>query len=137
MRRGAELREGEFHRVADAMLESVQEMMDAFIEDQDIAGGDVEYGVRCMHSPCFSAGAEASLQQGRFIEVLDCCHAARRADRQARLPRHLRVQQADAQPPDLALIAAQVRLLTTNFSRQKCVLGTCDMQALIASRNML
>ena len=47
MRRGEEMREGEFHRVADATLEGVQELMDGFIEDQDVPGGDVEYGVRC------------------------------------------------------------------------------------------
>lgn len=46
-RRGEEMREGEFHRAADATLEGVQELMDGFIEDQDVPGGDVEYGVRC------------------------------------------------------------------------------------------
>ena len=59
--RGEEMREGDFHRAADATLEGVQELMDAFIEDQDVPGGDVEYGVR---SACYGAACTHGEKQG-------------------------------------------------------------------------
>jgi hypothetical protein len=44
--RAPELREGDFHHAAEATLESLQELLEQFVDELDIAGGDVEYGVR-------------------------------------------------------------------------------------------
>lgn len=39
----ADLSEDQFHVVADAALDRLQERLEVFIEDMDVAGGDVEY----------------------------------------------------------------------------------------------
>lgn len=37
--------EGEFHGVADALLETLHETMDTLVENEDIPDSDVEYAV--------------------------------------------------------------------------------------------
>jgi frataxin len=37
--------EGEFHRLADKTLDHLQERLEAYVEDQDVPDGDVEYGM--------------------------------------------------------------------------------------------
>lgn len=57
-RRQHESEERKFHHAADAELDSLQEAMDALVEDEDIPGSDIEYGV-CRHahlSPLQKAG---------------------------------------------------------------------------------
>ena len=44
--RAPEMREGDFHHAAEATLESLQEMLEQFVDERDIDGGDVEYGVQ-------------------------------------------------------------------------------------------
>ena len=45
-RRGASEPEEEFHRAADRALEHLSDRFDALLDDNDIAGSDLEYGVR-------------------------------------------------------------------------------------------
>lgn len=39
------MQEEEFHGEADTLLESLHEMMDALVDEEDIPGSDVEFGV--------------------------------------------------------------------------------------------
>jgi len=45
-RRGANEPEEEFHRAADRALEHLSDRFDALLDENDIAGSDLEYGVR-------------------------------------------------------------------------------------------
>ena len=45
-RRGANAPEEEFHRAADRALEHLSDRIDALLDENDIAGSDLEYGVR-------------------------------------------------------------------------------------------
>ena len=42
-----EMEEEEFHAEADTLLESLHEMMDTLVEEDDIPDSDVEFGVSC------------------------------------------------------------------------------------------
>ena len=40
------MRIGQFHKDADAVLDFIQDKLEEYVEDNNIAGGDVEQGVR-------------------------------------------------------------------------------------------
>lgn len=102
------LPEREFHNVADTLLESLHENMDAVVEEEDIPGGDVEYGVCCScPAPARNISVFDSHAKNSNIIRMRIC-AARSAYSEARASWDICVQQANPKSADLDVFASQV-----------------------------
>ena len=121
--RNHEHEDRQFHKDADAVLDFIQDKLEEYVEDNNIAGGDVEQGVRmymathivssAVNNACSCCLETESIILGglHFVAML-MFHAhtaaARSCDSKAGTFWDVCVQQADAKSPDMAVIPNQV-----------------------------
>ena len=117
------------------MLDFIQDKLEEYVEDNNIAGGDVEQGVRlCLATHSVSNAHDCACSCFFLTDpLLGAMHlvatlrthahtaAARGCDSKAGAVWNICVQQADAKPPDMAVIPNQVSLSSSAPHTQSSV----------------
>ena len=66
VRRNHEHEDRQFHKDADAVLDFIQDKLEEYVEDNNIAGGDVEHGVR-MHLASHTVSSSNEYARSCFL----------------------------------------------------------------------